>query len=131
MNFILTVLALIFTFRMWSLSEQNTINIIRSRYGSNYVIQYRIYENSRKKLEKAKLDLKFLEACKIYNVIPKFLRFKLHTNFYKAWQSKLLINEINLKKQTKKKIEAGLEDQKDKVMNALSPWGSPTTDKPH
>ena len=79
-------------------------------------------------MEKAKLDLKILEPCKIYHVIPKVLRFKLHrkclnsATFYRAWQTKLLVNEINLKKKTIKKFEAVLETQKASVMNNMSPW---------
>ena len=77
---------------------------IRSRYGDNGVQLYRAFEKSSRSLEKNKLDLDFLTKCKVYNIFPKFLRFKLYkrslqtSKFYKAWQSKLLVHEINFKK---------------------------------
>ena len=59
--------------------------------------------NAKSKLEKTKCDLEFLNKCKTYNVIPKFLRFKLYkrnvqnSNLYKSWQYKLLNLEIKSK----------------------------------
>ena len=53
---------------------------------------------------KTELDLEFLEKCKIFNLIPKFLRFRLykralhHSKLYESWQNKLLVNEIRSKR---------------------------------
>ncbi|CAB4023178.1 Hypothetical predicted protein, partial [Paramuricea clavata] len=55
------------------------------------------------KLQKAKLDLTFLEDCKKNSVIPKFLNFKLanrylqNSNAYLQCQRKLLNQEISIK----------------------------------
>ena len=65
---------------------------------------YRKFLNESRKLEKCKLDLLFLTKCKTYDIIPKFLRFKLYRKslhaqqFYKSWRIKLLDHEISDKK---------------------------------
>ena len=85
-------------------SKKDLPNFIRNSYGEEEYRIFRRYESTSKKLEKAKLDLEFLIKCKIYDVIPKFLRFKLYkrslhyTSFYKSWQANLLRREINAKK---------------------------------
>ena len=75
MRFLRNVLALLFIFKLWSKSHRNFISHLRSRYGQNVIKTYRNYENTHKKLDKAQLDVKFLETCKLYNIIPKFLFF--------------------------------------------------------
>jgi len=98
------VLAILFILRLRLGSNVNVFNTIRSRYGEEGVRLLRKYETLSRKVKKTELDLEFLQKCKIYNVFPKFLRFKLykralHTaKFYKAWQSKLLVNEIQSKR---------------------------------
>ena len=65
---------------------------------------FRTYWTTSRKFETCKLDIDFLVKCKTYNIFPKFLHFKLYkrslhtTNFYKAWQNKLLFTEIKCKK---------------------------------
>ena len=81
----------------------NIIAYLRDRYDTNHVKYYRKVEDKSKQLQKTELDLLFLKKCKIYNVIPKFLRFKLYKKslnssvFYKEWQVKLLDLEITEK----------------------------------
>ena len=79
---------------------------IRGRYGPAVLTTYRRYETNYKKLEKAKLDLHFLNACIRCECIPKFLKFKLYkhslqnTSLYRSWQKKLLQLEIEDKQNT-------------------------------
>ena len=84
---------------------------ISRRYGDEGKRLYKKHEALRKKQEKTVLDLEFLNKCKTYNVFPKFLRFKLYrrslqnSGFYKSWLTKLLNNEIRLKRKTVKSLE--------------------------
>ena len=78
----------------------NVIAFLRDHYNPDHVKCYRQLENESKRLQKTELDLLFLRKCKVYNVMPKFLRFKLYkkslnsSGFYKEWQAKLLDLEI-------------------------------------
>ena len=77
--------------------------IISRRYGPQVLQNFRKFEKSTYKLKKNTADLEFLNKCKIFNVIPKFLYFKLYnpnllnSKLYKKWQHKLLNYEINTK----------------------------------
>src|SRR5215469_14177192 len=63
---------------------------------------YRLQKFQKQK-EKAKLDLDFLNICRAYGVIPKFLRFKLYSNRHlnsnlvKSCLHGLLLKEIKFK----------------------------------
>ena len=78
--------------------------IITKRYGRDTWLKVRKWEDHLKKWEKAKLDVIFLERCLLYNVTPKFVKFKLHRRilhrrqFYKVWQRTLIINELQAKR---------------------------------
>ena len=84
----------------------NPVEHLRSTYFGDGLKLYFDSKNASRKLEKAKLDLHFLEMCKIYNLVPKFLRFKLYrrslhsSHIYRDMQSKLLENELISKRQT-------------------------------
>ena len=67
------------------------VNFITSRYG----------EEGKKYIEGMNvLRRNMLKLCKTYNVIPKFLRFKLHkrslrsASFYRPWQLTCLIKRF-------------------------------------
>ena len=98
----LLVLLLIIKFKLKCAT--NGFYYFNKYYGADCLRLYRKLHNSSIKLNKLELDLDFLTKCKVYNVIPKFLRFKLYkkslhnTNFYSSWQTKLLNNEIKFKK---------------------------------
>ena len=85
--------------------------IIQDRYGRPVFLNFRKYEKLNLKLEKLKCDLNFLFHCKTFNVLPRFLHFKLYrkdlqsSQLYKSWQYKLLNIEINNKNKQKKKLE--------------------------
>ena len=104
-SFASTVLALLFVMRL-SKANGNLFSNVRASYGEDALKCVRSFSTTAKKLEKTKLDVIFLEKCKIYNVFPKFLRFKLYkkcleySHLYKSWQTKLLINELNSKRKS-------------------------------
>ena len=78
-------------------------DVLRRRYGHPALHGFRRVEHAAKKLAKKECDLQFLQCCKIYEVIPKFLKFKLYrkslhnSEYYKKWQKKLLDLEIRTK----------------------------------
>ena len=102
-------LALLFIIKLWKIPK-NFINYLRECYGVPGVKLYRSLEALERKKVKVDLDILFLENCKSQNVIPKFLRFKLHNKclqtakFYLGWQHKLLNREIQNKRQSSTKI---------------------------
>ena len=86
--------------------------VIQDRYGRPVFLNFRKYEKLNLKLEKLNCDLNFLFHCKAFNVLPRFLHFKLYrkdlqcSQLYQSWQYKLLNIEINSKKQQIRKIES-------------------------
>ena len=74
MKFVSSVLALIFVLRLWRNSHKNPIDYLRECFGQDIVKIFRNWEDSYKKLKRCELDLDFLTTCKVYNVIPKFIR---------------------------------------------------------
>ena len=111
MQFLTSVLALLFVVKLWRTSHKTPIEYLRARYGQNLVKIFRIWEDLWRKSERFKLDLEFLETCKAYDIFPKFVRFKLYkkslhsADFYKSWQDKLLLNEIQCKRRELKKAQ--------------------------
>ena len=94
----------------WRLSQNNLPAFIHNKYGSNIKKIFWNYGNSLQKLRKAELDIDFLNKCKTYNVIPKFLKFKLYrkdlmkSHHYQSYQNKLLNNEIECRKRTVRRL---------------------------
>jgi len=119
-------LAILFLVKLRLGAQVNIYDHIRSRYGGESIRVLRKFENYALKDVKARLDLEFLQKCKVYNVFPKFLRFKLYkkalqsSNFYRAWQSKLLVNEIQSKRKLIKDMEGKLEDARELVRTTFS-----------
>ncbi len=81
-----------------------SLRVLKRRYKENGSLDaFRKYQRLEFKLQKAKLDLTFLEDCKKNSVIPKFLNFKLanrnlqNSNAYLQCQRKLLNEEISIK----------------------------------
>ena len=83
---------------------RSIVDIITSRYGQEVLICYRRLEKLHLKVEKLKLDIKFLETCIAFDRIPKFLNFKIYcsefrnTRKYKSWQLYLLERELKIQK---------------------------------
>ena len=88
----------------------NSLNICKTyhkhtndKYGANHLKAYRKLLTDRRRLEKSKLDQVLPSKCKTYDVVPKFLSFKIYLQsakseqFYKSWQVKLLNFEMSQK----------------------------------
>ena len=106
-----SVFAIIFAIKLWT-SNKDTVDYISSKYGIDALRAVRKYKNIALKLTRCELDLIFLKTCKVYDVFPKFLRFKLYkkslnsASFYTKWQNKLMLYEIKSKENTTKKLSA-------------------------
>ena len=109
------VLALLFIIKLLFRKNIRLFEYLCQRYGEEIKRKVRNYENLKKKLTKANLDIDYLVKCKIYNIFPKFLKFKLYrksllsSQLYRSWQTKLLNSEINEKKQTTSKLIKEIE----------------------
>ncbi|XP_069976574.1 uncharacterized protein, partial [Penaeus vannamei] len=79
------------------------VEILSNRYGRPVLLKYRETEKTDFKIKKLNLDIEFLQTCKNYNIIPKFLQFKVYnhrftdTKIYRSWLFKLLNYEIRQK----------------------------------
>ena len=120
------VFALLFIFKLRCNQAKNIFDYVGKRYGRDEVRLAHKFISTSKKVTKCNLDLEFLIKCKTYNVLPKFVRFKLYkrslqtSNFYKSWQTKLLNNEINAKKKAIKLHERNLTSALATVHNSVS-----------
>ena len=118
---LLTIIRAISFLLTLRLRQTNLPNYIRTNYDSNAIKLFYSYGNTIRKQEKAKLDIEFLKKCKIFNVTPKFVRFKLYrkalhqSTFYKSWQAKLLMYEIS----SRRKSVTTLEHKKTNVIKEL------------
>ena len=110
----------------WRLKSVNLPVYIRTVYGEDGHRTFWKYGNTLQKLDKAKLDVEFLHKCRIYNVFPKFLRFKLYksqlyqTKFYESCQKKLLASEIKSKECTVRKLGDVLVSLSDELRSRFS-----------
>ena len=92
--------AFLFLLRLRLRRLPNFHELIRRRYGGELLLQCRKLEKHSKKLEKAKLDLEYLQYCTLNNIVPNFVKFKLyksklyHTQFYADATKSLLNLEI-------------------------------------
>ncbi|XP_069977670.1 uncharacterized protein [Penaeus vannamei] len=102
----ITALAFLFLLRLRFPNGKSTAEIITRRYGQPTLKTYRCVNKNIFKTKKLELDLVFLNHCKLYNIIPNFLRFKsydksfLLTNTYKSWL--LIMLEREIKRQSRK-----------------------------
>ena len=107
-------------------SFSNIYEYINRRYNEETRKCLSDYFSAKKKYEKITLDIEFLVKCKIYDVFPKFLRFKLHRrslkshHFYRAWQSKLLNKEISLKRRNKRNLTERLTEKRNSLNSVIS-----------
>ena len=85
-------------------------SLIRGRYGGDLLTTCRSLEKITKRLRKAELDLDFLLYCRLNQVIPNFVKFKLYksslynTPFYDEATKKLLDMEIICKQKIVNKL---------------------------
>ncbi|XP_068209109.1 uncharacterized protein [Palaemon carinicauda] len=89
---------------------------LRSKYGGPVLSSYRHLESTRKKLRKAQLDLDFLLYCRLSNVVPNFVKFRLYrsslysTDFYRESTETLLDLEIKHKERLITKHETTITE---------------------
>lgn len=120
------VLAICFLINILDNKISNIYDYVFNHYGEDQKKMVREYYNVKRKYEKSVLDLAFLMKCKVYNIFPKFLRFKLYrrtlqsSTFYRSWQTKLLNNEIKLKKKSRDDLQIRTSELSENVKNSVS-----------
>ncbi|XP_037787664.1 uncharacterized protein LOC119583265 [Penaeus monodon] len=110
-----------------AVQESFGIRPMGSKYGKTALDIFRRTEKLSYRSKKLQKDIKFLNYCRNYNVIPKFLNFRVHnpvfesTITYRSWCFLLLDKEITSQK--KKNIVITKKLQKDLTLlkSVLSP----------
>ena len=126
MNVFIATIVLSFILKIRFPQTKSIANIIRHRYDEQTLHKLRQYEKHSKRLIKNRADQRFLHACKAYDVVPKFLRFKLYkdnlypTDLYRNYQRTLLDNEITDKQKQEKIIIRDVEKSTTSLTSALS-----------
>ena len=106
--------------------KKGFVQVMKQRYGSLTLGNYRKLDKFDYRLRKLNLDLEFLRTCKQHETIPKFLYFKVHnynvpsTIFYKSFQFRLLDFEIKHKQRLIKRTECKLETIRAEFSNKVS-----------
>ena len=101
MNFSNLIAVFLFIVKIRWPVNTSFFNVLKQRYGQVTLLKFRNIEKLRKKLDKTKLDITYLEDCLINNIVPKFLSFKLsnrrlqNSQIYHETQIKFLREEIN------------------------------------
>ena len=83
-NMFKAVLYFLFKFITNTAVPQSFIKDIRQKYDESTFLSVRQLERLTQKYEKSKCDIEYLRLCLIYNVTPKFVRFKLWKNKMKS-----------------------------------------------
>ena len=100
--------------------------IIERRYGRPTLQTYRRLEQASIQSRKLSLDINFLETCKLYNLTPSFLIFRLynkrlhHSIDYKNFQQKLLNNEIKCKYRQLRQKTTATDNLRNSFRNQVS-----------
>lgn len=82
------------------------LHYVRSKYGQEAVDRFRSIEKNTYRTNKINKDLQFLDTCNNYDVIPNFIKFRVHfrefqfTTTYRNWCRDLL--DIEIKRQRKR-----------------------------
>ena len=104
----------------------NFSDVLREKYGGSGLQNYRRCEKLNFKILKLKADIKFLEKCKAYSILPKFLKFKLYrhslskTSIYKSFQFKLLNLELKQKRKNLKKCQEDYKQTLEKFKKQIT-----------
>lgn len=107
-----TVLVILFILKLKLTRSENTFSYIRRQYDGSTLRLYRRLESSKKKWKKAQMDHDFLLYCKMSNIVPNFIKFKLyrsslyHSDFYKSATLSLLDIEIKHKCKSIRRLES-------------------------
>ena len=123
---VVACLILRFLIKLWFPQNCPISNILQRRYGSDGLQAFRSYEKLDKKYRKTELDLGFLQSCKYFGVVPKFLNFKLANNrlrsstMYAKCRRKLLTTEIQHKRKHLKNIQEKLKTSKEQLRSIFA-----------
>ncbi|XP_069993512.1 uncharacterized protein [Penaeus vannamei] len=111
-----TVLGYLFILTIRRLSGKPITTYFKSKYGKTALDTFRRTEKLSYRSKKPQKDIKFLNLGKYYDVIPKFLNFRVHnpvfesTQIYRSWCFVLLDREIS----NQKKKETVITDKLNK-----------------
>ena len=101
---------ILFLLRIRLSRSKNAADYLRHKYGGPTLNLYRRLESSSKKWKKAELDHEFLMYCKMNNIVPNFIKFRLYraslynSEFYRSSCLSLLDIELNFKTKAHKRI---------------------------
>ena len=97
MKFSILILTILFILKLKWPNQRSLISRLKKQYGPDVLKKFRKLEKFKKKYEKIKLDLVYLKECLQFNIIPKFLYFKLpsKSKIYQNIQLNLLQEDIN------------------------------------
>ena len=108
-------LALVFLTKLFLSSRFSAPKYIASHYGHQALMTLRKLEQNSRTIAKRRADIIFLKKCVLYNLIPKFLRFKLYKNSVKKYRrtqpyrKSLLLYKINQQKKEIKSLKGKLK----------------------
>ena len=103
-------LAILFILKCKFSRNYNLGDYIRRKYDGSTLQNYRRLESSTRKWKKAQLDYEFLLYCRMCNIVPNFIKFKLYrsslynSEFYRSSTESLLNLEIDFKNKVIKRL---------------------------
>ena len=121
-----SVLTILFILKLRFSRNVNVTSYLRQKYDGSALRTYRNLESSTKKWKKAQLDYDFLLFCKMSNVVPNFIKFKLYrsslynSEFYQSSTKTLLDIEINFKNKAIKRLEQQVSSLSTSFYDSLS-----------
>ena len=121
-----SIIAILFLLKLKLSRSENITTYLRRRYDGSTLRLYRRLESSTKKYKKANLDHEFLLYCKMSDIIPNFIKFKLYrcslydSEFYKSSTQSLLDIEINYKAQAIKRLCSLVSELSTSLFGSLS-----------
>ena len=124
---LLRTVALVFMFlvRLRFPSRLSLLQVIRNRYGDTIVKLVRKFEKVDFKHRKTALDLNFLQICRSFNVVSKFLQFHgtnkslRSSQAYQKCLNHLLLAEINNRKKDLEVLVNELSSVKSNLLRIL------------
>ena len=106
--------------------NQSLAAILNRRYGPRTTANFRKLERTTKQQRKASLDLDFLIRCKSFDIVPKFMKFKLYrkclynSEFYKECLEKLMEREISFKKRRAEVLKGQVDSLRCALRDSVS-----------
>ena len=122
-----TCLCIIFLIKLRWPPAKSVYNVIYERYGGDTLKCVRIYEKDVNRFNKCGLDINFLEKCRLYNIAPKFSRFRLHNEKHrttvecKRFQRELIDLEIKEHAANRKLFQQSYIKASEILRDVLSP----------